>query len=121
MTLLEVLVPHPPPLRTEEGGTIRVGDTRVTLDTVIGAYHNGCSAEEIVLKYPTLNITDVYAVLTYYRWYSEPIEAYLTERRQQSTHIQQQIEEQFPPEGLRERLLARQAEKAEKNAAPTGG
>ena len=111
MTLLEVLVPHPPPLRTEEGGTIRVGETRVTLDTVIGAYHNGCSAEEIVLKYPTLTITDVYAVLTYYRWYPQPIEAYLTERRQQAAQIQQQIEARFPPEGIRERLLARRMEK----------
>ena len=58
---MEELAPHPPPLRTEEGGVVRVGKTRVSLDTVIGAFHQGCSAEQIVLKFPTLELTDVYA------------------------------------------------------------
>jgi uncharacterized protein (DUF433 family) len=68
-------------------GAIRLGKTRVTLDTVVGAYKNGCTAEEIVRKYPSLDLTDVYAVITYYLWYREEMEAYLEQRRQQAEEI----------------------------------
>ena len=39
MALMEELAPQPPPLRTEAGGVVRVGETRVSLDSVIGAFH----------------------------------------------------------------------------------
>ena len=35
------------PLRLDTQGTIRVGRSRVTLDTVIAAYHQGASPETI--------------------------------------------------------------------------
>src|SRR5438093_3674215 len=112
MALLDVLMAKPPPLRVDEDGTIRVGATRVTLDTVITAFSNGASAEEIVMKYPTLDLTDVYAVITYYRWHPDEVEAYLEQRRQQAAEIRQKMEALFPPQGVRERLLARRANKA---------
>lgn len=55
-----------PPLKMDEHGTIRVGDTRVTLDTVIGEYLNGASAEVIAGAYNTLSLADVYASIAYY-------------------------------------------------------
>jgi uncharacterized protein (DUF433 family) len=110
MTLLESLTAQPPPLHTDEDGVVRVGGTRVTLDTVIGAFNNGCAAEEIVLKYPSLKLTDVYAVITYYLWYRQEIDTYLEERRRQATELQEQIEARFPSQGIRERLLARRSQ-----------
>jgi uncharacterized protein (DUF433 family) len=109
MALLEELAPHPPPLRTEEGGVVRVGQTRVSLDTVIATFHQGCSPEEIVLKFPTLDLTDVYAVVTYYLWNREEVEAYLERRRLEAAALRTQMEERFPAGGVRERLLARRA------------
>jgi uncharacterized protein (DUF433 family) len=107
MALVEVLVAKPPPFKMDKDGVFRVGGTRVTLDTVIGAFNNGCSPEEIALKYPSLGLTDIYAVITYYLWHQQEVEAYLEERRRQAEETQRLNEARFPPTGIRERLLAR--------------
>jgi hypothetical protein len=60
MSALHTLVAQPPPLRTDADGVARVGGTRVRLETVVTAFNNGCGAEEIVLKYPSLDLKDVY-------------------------------------------------------------
>jgi uncharacterized protein (DUF433 family) len=109
MSLLEMLVAEPPPLRLDEGGVFRVGATRVRLDTVITAFQNGCSAEEIQRKYPSLGLDDTYAVLTYYFWNRERVDAYLEERRRLAEEVRQEIEARDPSEGTLERLLERRA------------
>src|SRR5438477_10200043 len=95
MSRLCELVAQPAPLQTDEDGVIRVGGTRVRLDTVIGAFHNGCSAEEIMLKYPSLNLTDIYAVITYYLWQRDEVDAYLEDRRQYAEAVRHENEVQF--------------------------
>lgn len=42
------VVPDPVPLDTDRDGVFRVGGTRVTLDTVVGAFTDGATPEEIV-------------------------------------------------------------------------
>jgi hypothetical protein len=81
----------------------------VRLETVIGAFKNGCSAEEILLKYPSLNLTDIYAVITYYLWHRQEVEDYLEECRRQEEEVRRENEARFPSQGVRERLLARRA------------
>jgi hypothetical protein len=39
-----------PPLRVNEEGAVRVGDTRVSLDLVIGQYENGMTPEDMGLQ-----------------------------------------------------------------------
>lgn len=109
MALMEELAPHPVPLRTETGGVVRVGRTRVSLDSVITAYQLGASPEEIVLKFPTLELTDVYAVITYYLWHSQEVDDYLERRRREAAAIRRQVEERSPAGSIRERLLARRS------------
>jgi uncharacterized protein (DUF433 family) len=109
MSLLETLVTEPPPLRLDEGGTLRIGGTRVRLDTVITAHQSDCSAEEIQRKYRSLELTDVYAVLTYYFWNRERVDVYLEERRQAAEATRAEIEARDPSEGILERLLERRA------------
>jgi uncharacterized protein (DUF433 family) len=88
-------------------GRIRVGGTRVTLDTVISALTRGATAEEIVQQYPSLELADVYATLGYYLRQRAAVETYLRQRQEQARLVRQQNEERFDPVGLRERLLAR--------------
>jgi uncharacterized protein (DUF433 family) len=107
MALVESLVAEPPPLRMGEDGAIRVGDTRVSLDTVIGALKNGAAPEEICLKYPSLRIHDIYAAIAYYFWNEAEVEEYLARRRAEAEELRREIEQRFPREGVRERLLAR--------------
>jgi uncharacterized protein (DUF433 family) len=72
-----VVAAEPVPLRLDTGGTFRVGQTRVTLDTVVATFESGATAEEIALRCPTLELADVYAVIGYYLRHKEEVEAYL--------------------------------------------
>jgi uncharacterized protein (DUF433 family) len=97
----------PPPLRQDPNGTLYVGETRVPLDTVIGVYEAGASPEEIVRRYDTLRLADVFGVLSYYLTHREEVEAYLSERRCLAAEVRAENQARFPTEGVREKLLAR--------------
>ena len=96
------------PLTVSASDVITVGETRVTLDTVVGAFQNGATPEEIVYQYPALNLADVYAVIGYYLKHQELVAEYLETRQRQAQEIRQENEQRFPSEGVRSRLLARQ-------------
>lgn len=97
---------EPVPLTTDPQGVIRVGDTRVTLDTVVYAFETGASAEEIAEDYP-LKLDDVYAVITYYLRHQDTVAAYLDRRRDHAAGVRRENQARFEQRGLRERLLAR--------------
>ncbi len=96
-------------LEKDDDGVFRVGGTRVTLDTIISAFNDGATAEEIVYQYPALNLADVYEVIGYYLRNRSEIEAYLKQRQKEATQIRQQNENLFEPHCIRERLMARQS------------
>ena len=108
MTL--AIVAEPAPLQANENGVILVGKTRVTLDTVVAVFNQGMTAEEIVYRYPSLTLADVYAAIAFYLKHQSEVEAYLQQRRQQSQEIRAMNQARFDPQGLRNRLLARKAE-----------
>ncbi len=99
------------PLNTDADGVVRVGGTRVTLDTIVGAFEEGATAEEIAQQYSSLNLADVYAVIGYYLRRQTEVKEYLRQRRQQADEVRKQNEARFDPHGVRERLLARRAGK----------
>ena len=99
------------PLRTDSAGVIRIGGTRITLDTVVGAFCDGATAEEIVQQYPSLNLADVYYVIGYYLRRSSEVEAYLEARKANAEAMRRQNEARFDPQGVRTRLLARRSGK----------
>ena len=107
MTRPEMLPTPPAPLRADADGVVRVGATRVTLDTVVGAFHNGCTAEEIATRYPSLALGEVYAVLAHYLANRAEVDAYLEAREAEATTIRRDVEERTPLGDARERLLAR--------------
>jgi len=98
---------EPVPLEINEDGVVRVNGTRVTLDTIVAAFNEGATAEEIVYQYPSLNLTDVYMVISYYLRHRSEVEKYLRQRHQEATFIRQQNEARYPPNGIRDRLEAR--------------
>ena len=104
---MTVVAAEPVPIEQDTEGVYRVGGTRVTLETVVTAYDQGWSAEEIVHSFPTLNLSDVYAVLTYCLRHRAEVDAYLERQEARANETQREIEERFPNTGLRERLLAR--------------
>ena len=78
---------EPIPLETDSDGVVRVGGTRVTLETVVATFLDGATAEEIARQYPSLNLADVYAVISYYLRHTEEVERYLSERREQAADV----------------------------------
>jgi len=99
------------PLAADAGGAVRVGKTRVTLDTLIAAFSQGATAEEIVQQYPALSLPDVYQVIGYYLRRPSEVEGYLQERKAQADMLRIQNEARFDPHGVRDRLLARRINK----------
>ncbi len=97
------------PIEIDTDGVARVGGTRVTLDTVLAAFHDGATAEEIVYQYPSLGLADVYAVIAQYLRHPAQIEAYLQRRTTEWDAVRKQNERRFDPQGVRSRLLARRA------------
>ena len=105
---MSLVIEAPPvPLKTDAQGVVRVGKTRVPLDTVVYAFNQGASAEEIVLGYPTLELADVYAVVNYYLHNRPEVDAYLSRREAEAARIKEENEKRFPQNGIRARLLAR--------------
>ncbi len=107
MTLAETLVPKLPPLREDGDGTFRVGQTRITLDTVIGAYWDGMTAEEIVGAYDSLDLADVHAVLAYYLANRATVDQHLLHQGAMTDTVRRQIESKSSWQQLRARLLQR--------------
>ena len=105
--MMLVVTDQPIPLSADADGVVRVGNTRVTLDTVIAAFQEGATPETIAQQYPSLTLADVYAVIGYYLNHRSEVHAYLQEREQVAARVRQENESRFDPDGVRERLLAR--------------
>ncbi len=98
-----------PPLSEEPDGVLRVAGTRVTLDSVVIAFDMGATAEEIVHRYPSLDLASVYEVIAYVLRHRGAVDQYLAARQRQAAEVRSEVEKRFPPDGIRARLLARGA------------
>jgi hypothetical protein len=80
------------PLREDPPGVFRVGKSRVLLETVLRAFQRGESPEGIVRSYRSLQLADVYAVITRYLANPTPFDAYLRQCDDQADALRKQIE-----------------------------
>ncbi|MDZ8082060.1 MAG: DUF433 domain-containing protein [Nostoc sp. DcaGUA01] len=104
-----ILERETPPLREDETGAIRVGNSRVLLEIVIRAFQDGASPESIVQRYSTLSLSDVYSTIGYYLRHQNAVETYLDRREQLAESVQQRLSNVQPDLSLiRSRLLAQQ-------------
>ena len=83
---------EPIPLETTADGVIRVGGTRVPLETVVQVFDSGATPEEIAQDFPVLRLDDVYAVITYYLRHRDEVESYLQARRSQAEEVRRKVE-----------------------------
>lgn len=110
----------PVPLRIDEHGVIRVGDSRVPIDVILDYHHQGQPAEAIAAGYPDdMTLADVHAVLAYYHRHRDEVDRYLRRRHDESEALRRQIEAAQPPRpGFRDELNARQARRGTGHVAP---
>jgi uncharacterized protein (DUF433 family) len=60
-------------------GTHRIGDTRVSLDSLVYLFREGMSAESMVESYPALTLEQVHGALAFYLRNRREIDSYLAD------------------------------------------
>jgi uncharacterized protein (DUF433 family) len=84
-------------VRTDEHGAMRVGQTRVLLESVIYAFQEGDSPETIRQKYPALNLEEVYGAITYYLANAESVRQYLERQEKLWDDLRHKAEQSLNP------------------------
>ena len=69
---------------------IRIKGNRIDIEIVLEDYLKGASPEEILLRYPTLNLEKIQATILYYLAKTEEVEAYLERARQLDEKAEQE-------------------------------
>jgi len=104
------------PLTVAEDGAIRIADTRIPLESVIHHFNLGATAEQIVHKFPALDLANVYAVIAYYLANRQLVDDYLRQQNAQAEATRNRLEEEPEYQSwkaeLRERLLTRKQQPA---------
>jgi len=92
-------------------GTIRIGETRVALESIVHHFSLGATAEEIAQKFPALKLAEIYGVISYFLENHEAVAEYVLRQEAESDKLQAEIEPKFQNANveLRKRILARQA------------
>src|SRR5262249_46368541 len=91
-------------VRVDEHGVYRVADTRVMLDSVVAAFHQGHSPETIQQQYPALTLEAVYGSIAYYLAHAAEVDAYL--KRQEATWQEARARAEAKSSAVAERLRA---------------
>lgn len=99
------------PLEVGSDGVMRVGGTRVTLDSVVEAFEEGCTCEEIAQQYPSLRLPDIYVVVGYYLNHRDELKAYFDQRQseRQAVHRDRPLSPADSNQAIRARLLHRRS------------
>lgn len=116
---LRVLFPLsaiPPPLRIVEGGAVRVGKSRITLDLIVEEYESGMTPDDMIRAYDTLDLADVYGAIAYYLSHRDTVREYMKRREAEAAALRAEIEAR-QPRISREELLARRAAKESADVA----
>jgi uncharacterized protein (DUF433 family) len=85
------------PLRMDDSGSWRVGDSRVLLDTIITAFNMGTPPETIVTQFDAVTLTEVYQVIAYYLANRHAVDDYIAKREAEAQTIRREWEAEHPP------------------------
>jgi uncharacterized protein (DUF433 family) len=98
------------PLTLWEDGSIRIGSSRVTLDSVVGEFTGGATAEQIQDDFPTLSLREIYGAIAYYLEHEEQVKEYLRRRDHEAAQVREETEDRPRSDALRRRIRERYAE-----------
>jgi uncharacterized protein (DUF433 family) len=104
-----------PPLRLDEGGVVRIGKTRISLDLIVEQYQNGMSPEDMVRAYDTLLLADVHTVIAYFLRHKDEVRVYLKRREEEAQAVRAKLEAEHP-RVTHEELLARRSAREQADA-----
>jgi uncharacterized protein (DUF433 family) len=105
------------PLRDDGRGGLRVGQTRVSFDSIWQMYQQGASPAEIVQAFDTLDPADVYAVLAWALRHPEDVTTYFKRRDEEAAEVRHNLEAsgltptQAESADLKNQMIARRPER----------
>jgi uncharacterized protein (DUF433 family) len=91
-------------VREDEQGALRLGESGVSLDSVVIAYQEGLTAEAIQEQYPALSLEDVYGGIAFYLANRDEVHRYLERQEQKWEELRKKIAQN--PSPVVERLRA---------------
>jgi uncharacterized protein (DUF433 family) len=94
-----------PLVGTDDYGVMRIGKTRVSLDSVVIAWLDGESADEICRNYPSLSLEQTYGAIAYYLGHRQHVDEYLKQQRKYWEQMRKAHEKPDDPLLLRLRAL----------------
>ena len=86
------------PLRTDANSVIRIGNTRVTLHTIIGFYNSGETPEDLHEGFPTVSLAEIYAIIAYYLANRALVDDYVRQVDIEAEKMRREIEAQYTPD-----------------------
>ncbi len=76
------------PLYWAEGGqVVRVCGSRISLDNIIARYRRGYTPQMIADSYPSVELADIFLLISYYLRNKDSVHAYLGEREERAHEI----------------------------------
>ena len=84
---------------------IRVKGTRIGLDDVVYAFRLGLTPDEIVARYPSLTLEQVYGVLAYYLHHRNEVDNYIARLEEWREKRRRESRQNIPPVVQRLRAL----------------
>lgn len=97
-------------VQLDEQGVLRVGGSRVMLDSVVASFHQGHSPETIQQQYPALSLEEVYGAITWYLANEEEVACYLERQNALWAHWRTKVA--ASPSPVMQRLRAVREQKA---------
>src|SRR5678816_1486346 len=96
MDTVQFQFPDTVPLMYWDDGSIRVHGSRVTLDTIVARFQQGCSPLRIHYGFPTLTVAQINAVIDWYLNHQTKAGEYIKKRDAEAER--ERIEYQSRPE-----------------------
>ena len=101
------------PLVVWADGSVRLRETRLTVESVLGAYLRGQTPEEIAEAFPPTQAGEIRCIVAYFHRNRAELESYLERVTARSRIHIERIDRDFPSEGLKARLAERRVAAAE--------
>ena len=84
---------------------VRIKGTRVGIESVVYAFQDGLSPEEVVQEYPSLSLEQVYATIAYYLHNRSEVDDYIARLEKWAEERRRERERDVPPVIQRLRAL----------------
>ncbi len=95
------------PLHQDDRGAIRVIGSRITFDTLMGAYQRGDSLEEIYEGFPSLSLAQIKSVIDWYLTHTAEADKYLAKGDAEEEELIKRLQSDPRHQELRELIKQR--------------